>query len=278
MAPRIAVAAAALGAGFAGQVYAQLRKLLPPGQAMVECAIPERTDREHVRSRLLRLLEGDPCPVALLGLCLRPDPDTIAELRGRGIPVVLVDEEAEGASTVSTDNFAGGYLAGQHLARSGRSAPAVVAGELYANGGYNALQRAQGFAKACAEHELPFSLDEVLQVQEYSRRDGVSAMTRLLDGRRTVDAIFSAAGDATAGGILAVARERGIHVPGELAVIGYDDSPMAAIASPPLTTIKQSSLELAAAALQLATGETAEILARPKRVLLEPRLVVRESA
>lgn len=275
---RIAVASASLGTGFSGLLYGLVKKQLQPGQTVVECGIPSREDPELLHARILRLFEGVPRPVALIGICLQPSPATIAALRNWGIPVVLIDEQAEGVSAVSTDSFSGGYLAGQHLARSGRRAPVVVSGEMHVNGGYNALQRVQGFAKACAEHHVAFSPDQTIEVHEYSRKDGVNAMTRLLGEGRKMDAIFSAAGDATALGLLTVARERGLPVPEEVAVVGYDDSPMAALATPPLTTVKQSALEMAAEALRLATTETEEILARPKRVLLQPKLVVRESA
>ncbi|HYD39702.1 MAG TPA: substrate-binding domain-containing protein [Anaeromyxobacter sp.] len=275
---RIAVASPNLGAGFAALLYSLVRKQLRPGQAIAECAIPVKADPAFVRGRLLQLLAGDPKPVALVGICLRPDPETLADYRAVGAPTILVDEELEGASTVAFDSFAGGYLAGEHLARTGRRSIAVVSGRMNVNGGYNALHRMNGFAKAMAEHRLPFSMDEVIQVREYSRRDGVNAMDQLLRDGRTVDAVFSAAGDATATGVVAAARDHRIDVPGQLAVLGYDDSPMASISSPPLTTIRQCPETLAREALRLATEEREAILARPARVLLQPTLVVRESA
>lgn len=275
---RIAVASPNLGAGFAAQLYSLVRKLLRPGQELAECAIPVKADPAFVRGRLLQLLGGDPRPIALIGICLRPDAETLADFRAASAPVVLIDEEIEGASTVAFDSFTGGYLAGQHLARTGRRSIAVVSGRVDVNGGYNALHRVNGFAKAMAEHHLPFSMDEVIQVREYSRRDGVNAMSQLVAEARKLDALFSAAGDATATGVIAAAREQRIDVPGQLAVVGYDDSPLASISTPMLTTIRQRPEALAREAFRLATEETAAILARPAKVLLAPTLVVRESA
>lgn len=274
---RIAVASAMLGAGFAGSIYAQLKKLLKPGEAVVESAV-FNLQREIIRSRVMALLDGEPRPIALIGICLRFDPPELEAFRATGTPVILVDEQAEGASTVACDNFAGGYMAGQHLARSGRKSIAVVAGDLRRNGNYNAVQRVDGFAKACAEHRLRFARQEIIEVNFYTQKDGVNAMNQLLDERRNVDAVFCAAGDATATGMLAVARERGIKVPEQLAVVGYDDSPMAAIATPPLSSIHQSAEQLAAEAYKLATERRAECLERPQTVLLAPKLVLRRSA
>jgi DNA-binding LacI/PurR family transcriptional regulator len=275
---RIAVASPTLGAGFAGLLYSHLKKLLKPGQSLVEVGIANRYDPDWIRSRTLQLFEGDPPPVALIAICLRTDPVVLEALRAKGAPAILVDEEAEGASTVGFDSFAGGYLAGEHLAKLGRKHLAIVSGEMHINGGYNALQRVKGFQKALAERGLPFKIQDAIEVVEYSRKDGVTAMTRLLRERRKVDAIFSAAGDATASGLLATAREHGIQVPEELAILGYDDSPMASLTTPPLSTIRQSLERLAAEALRLATEARTECLARPKKVLFPPTLVLRGTA
>lgn len=275
---RIAVASASLGSGFAGLIYSHLKKHLKPGESIVECAVPARANPDFVHSRLLQLLQGEPKPIALVGICLRTDPPALEAFRSAGAPVILVDEEAEGASTIACDNFAGGYLAGEHLAASGRRSIAVVSGEMTINGGYNALQRVKGFAKACAERGLPFRMEDVIEVVFYTHKDGVNAMTRLLQERRRIDAVFCAAGDATATGMMAVARQHQITIPDQLAVLGYDDSPMAAIATPPLSSIRQSAEQFAAEAYRLATTRARECLARPQTVLFPPALVLRQSA
>lgn len=276
MEQRIAVVSTNFGTGFPGQVWTLFKKLARPHQSLVECFVPERTAADLAHARWLKLVEER--PAAIIGICARPDPAAMAAYGAAGIPVVLVDEEAEGASTVASDNVAGGYLAGQHLARAGRRSMAVVCGDMKMNGGYNAVQRVKGFARALAEHHLPFAVEEALEVVDYTKKDGVTSMLRILQEGRKIDALFSAAGDAAATGVLQVARERGIAVPAQLAVVGYDDSPLASISSPPLTTVHQSVPDIAAAAFKLATEETAEILAKPRRVLLAPSLVVRESA
>ncbi len=278
MSARLAVAAVNLGGGFQGLMCAQIRKQLAPGETLIECAISVPDKPEFARARFRSLLEATPKPVALVGICIRPDDETVSAFRAAGIPVILIDEQAEGASTVASDNFQGGYAAGRHLATVGRKSIAIVTGKMHIDGGYNALQRAKGFQKAMNEHGLPFSLDDAIESPDYSRKDGMAAMTALLARPRKIDAVFCAAGDACATGMLAVARERKVKVPEEIAVVGYDDSPLAAIADPPLTTIRQSMEEIAREAHRLATSMTTQILASPKTVLVEPKLVVRQSA
>ncbi len=272
---QIAVAAQGFGSDFQGLVCAQLQRLLQPGQSIVERAIERWDDLDLVRARLLGLLEGDARPKALIGICIRPDPATIARFRAAGVPVVLIDERAEGASTVASDNLTGGYLAGRHLAGKGRKSIAIVSGPVR---DYNAMQRMRGVAKALSESGLPLPADSIVEAPTYSYRDGMAALGRVLDGGRKVDGIVCTAGDVCATGLLAAARERRVEVPGQLAVVGYDDAPLAGTTEPPLTTVGQSLEQIAGQALRLAAEETAAILVQPRTVLLEPRLVVRASA
>ena len=275
---RIAVASHSLSSGFTGAMYALLRKHLRPGYAMAECGIVLRDDPEYMRARLLKLLQGAPRPVALIGVCIRPDPQTIADFRAIGVPVVLIDEQAEGVSTVASDNFAGGYLAGKFLAEAGRRSIAVVSGRLDVNGGYNAVQRMNGFTKALSERNLQLSRDHLVEVVEYSRKEGEAALPELLKKSRRPDAIFCAAGDFCASGLLAAARDRRLKIPDELAVLGYDDSPLASISHPPLTTIRQPMDQIAAEAWRLATEGRERILVKPARSLFPPEVVQRSTA
>ncbi len=278
MAVTVAVASHSLGSGFSGTMYAEVRKQVRPGQAIHECAIVMRDDPAFVRTRLLKLLEAEPRPIALIGICLRPDPETVAAFREAGVPVVLVDEAAEGASTVATDNRAGGRIAAEHLLGAGRQALAVVAGKLDVNGGYNAVQRVKGVQEVLERRGLRFAREESVEVVDYSRREGEAALAALLRPGRAVDAVFCADGDICATGILASARERRLRVPDQLAVLGFDDNPLASLSNPPLSTIRQPLGEISAAAWRLATERTQEILARPERALLEPELVQRKTS
>lgn len=273
----IVVATHSLSTGFSGAMYSLIRAQLSPGYSIRECGILMRDESDYMRTRLLRLLESEPRPAALIGICIRPDPQTIADYRAAGAPVVLVDEQQEGASTVSSDNRAGGHLAGKTLLDAGRSSIAVIAGRMNVNGGYNASQRVNGFTQALAERGLAFSADDLVEVVEYARKEGEAALASFLRRGRKPDAVFCAAGDLCATGVLAGARERRIKIPAELAVVGYDDNPLAAISNPPLTTIRQPMERIAAEAWGLATEARARILEKPERLLFPPELVQRSS-
>jgi DNA-binding LacI/PurR family transcriptional regulator len=271
---RIAVASQSFGARFQTLVYGHLRRALQAGESIDECQIVRPREADFLRTHLLTVLKASPRPLALICICLRPDPETVAEYRAAGVPVVLIDEEVEGASTVSCDNRAGGYIAGKHLARSGRKSIAVVAGPDHH---YNAALRLSGVTKALEEHRLALPPEAVIESPTYVRKEGEAAMARLLRERPKLDAVFSAAGDTCALGVLSVAKEAGLKVPEQLAIVGYDDIPLASISDPPLTTIRQPLDTLAREAHRLATQCTEEILASPKQIVIEPVLVPRST-
>jgi DNA-binding LacI/PurR family transcriptional regulator len=269
---KIVVASQSFGARFQTLMYGHLRRALAPGESIEECQIVRPREPEFLRKHLLSILDAPVKPIAVIGICIAPEPRTVASFRSAGIPMVLIDEEVEGASTVSCDNRAGGYLAGKHLARSGRKSIGVVTGP---TDHFNASLRLRGLEKALEEQGLKIPAGGVVVAPTYVRKEGEAAMAKLLREGPKVDAVFSAAGDTSALGVLSVAREAGVKVPEQLAIIGYDDLPLAAISDPPLSTIRQPLDLMAREAHRLATTCTAEILATPKRSLLEPALVTR---
>jgi DNA-binding LacI/PurR family transcriptional regulator len=274
---RIAVAAVAVGSTFSGLALARIKRLVQPGQSLVEAITVGGTESTIAHTRLLSLLEGEPKPSALIGITIRPDAAVIAAFHAIGAPVVLIDEEAPGVSTVASDNVAGGYLAGAHLVARGRTRFAVVLGHHNEAGDMNSIQRLKGFEQALAEKGLRLPPERVIRVPDYTRKDGVTAMTRLLDEHPGVDGVFCAAGDVCAAGLLAVARQRGVRIPQDVAIAGFDDNALASISDPPLTTIRQALEQIADTAYKLATTETAAIFAAPRTITLTPKLVVRGS-
>jgi len=93
-----------------------------------------------------------------------------------------------------------------------------------------------------------------------------------------VDAIFCAAGDNCAQGLLAVARDRGIRIPEDVAIVGFDDLLIAQLSTPALTTIRQPLKEMAEAAYKMVVFQREDILRHPKNAVFNPELVVRKSA
>jgi LacI family transcriptional regulator len=219
-------------------------------------------------------------PTVMIAISMNPDPDIISLYKSNNVPIVLLDGEATGASTLATDNYKGGQIAAEHFISKGRKKIAIVNGRPNSVGGfagnYCARLRLKGFTDALKQRGLSIPVGCNIEVPNYSREDGVVAMPKLID--IGVDAIFCAAADNSAVGLLSVAKARGIRIPEDIAIIGFDDLPIAQLSTPTLTTIRQPMKEIVEAAFKMATIQRDEILINPKKVLFKPELVIRQSA
>jgi DNA-binding LacI/PurR family transcriptional regulator len=172
---------------------------------------------------------------------------------------------------VRTDNSAGGLQATRHLLRLGRRRIAYLGSTSDHWPEFQA--RFRGYEQALREEGL--EPDPALLVEaQSSEHAGHEAITRLLDSGATFDAVF-AASDLIAMGAISALRSRGRAVPGEVAVVGFDDITAAAHFIPPLTTVQQDTHRaadmLVDRLLRMTAGEAVE------SALIEPQLIVRGS-
>jgi len=156
----------------------------------------------------------------------------------------------------------------RYLEESGRTKIAHIAGPLDTSGGTGRLA---GYQDALGERYDP----ALVVYGDYSRASGARGMAALIDSGVTFDAVF-ASNDLMAVGALEVLAERGLSVPGDVAVAGFDDNPVAAAATPSLTTMRQPfervAREMVRLLLDMIDGGP------PSRVSLPTELVRRESA
>jgi LacI family transcriptional regulator len=145
-------------------------------------------------------------------------------------------------------------------------------------GGYNAEQRYLGYKKALEDGGVAFDKSRVFETSNYIFEDGVQAMQVFHDDRIKLDAIFCATGDTAATGLLKKAADYGIKIPGDIAVIGYDDIDISALTNPPLTTIRQPIVEMGEKAVELVTVFRDKVLKEPQEIKFEPELIKRDSA
>jgi DNA-binding LacI/PurR family transcriptional regulator len=249
-----------------------LKKLLKPEEIVLRAV----TDEAGVQKDHLKRLLTQVKPTALIAMDIQPDTDTVADYTAADVPIVLIDEETVGVSAITTDNHLGGRIAGEYLISKGRRKIAIVSGRTQVKGGYNAEQRLKGFQQALNVGKLSIPPKCTIEVPHYSREDGIEVMPKLLDAG--VDAIFCAAGDNCALGLITVAKERKVRVPEDVAIVGFDDLLIAQISTPKLTTIRQPLKEIAEVAYKMAVIQRDEILHKPQKIKFKPELVVRQSA
>jgi LacI family transcriptional regulator len=275
-ADRVVVTAPYFGSLFQSAILNHFKNFLHPENLSFRSSTGE-VDKQ---GEILRKILAENKPTVLIAISMCPSPDIISMYKSNNVPIILLDEEAKGATTIATDNYKGGHIAAEHLISKGRKKIAIVNGralgrENYA-GNYNARLRFDGFKESLKLHGLAIPIGCTIEVPNYSREDGVAAMPKLIDAG--VDGIFCAAADNCALGLLAVARERGIRIPEDIAVVSFDDLPAAQTSTPGLTTVRQPMKEIVEAAFNLSTAHRDEILQNPKKVLFEPKLIIRQSA
>jgi LacI family transcriptional regulator len=228
-------------------------------------------------SYLKRCLHHGVEGVVLMGVAA-DDPE-VERLARSSLPTVSVDVELAGRATrwVASDSEAGARLAVEHLVGLAHRRIAHIAGPLVTTPG---RARLNGFRKAIADASLPYG-DELVAYGDFYYDSGREAMNRLLDLEHAPTAVFVAS-DMMAIGAMRAVHERGLRVPQDVSFVGFDDIPMAAMAHPPLTTIRQKKMEVGALASRalmacIAAGEQADEEAEPRAIAVPVTLVARES-
>ena len=175
---------------------------------------------------------------------------------------------------VVLDNFAGGYMAADHLLDLGHRRIAVIAGSFSAS---TARERIEGTRKALADRDL--TLDpELIAECDFSKDKAYEATGRLLSLKAPPTAIF-AQNDFMALGVREAVLERGLSIPSDVALVGFDDIEAASIKGVEITTVNQKKYEMGALAVEILTGkiEHRENGAPAKHVVLKPEIIIRKS-
>lgn len=201
--------------------------------------------------------------------------ERLVALRNRGVPVVLVDRDGHGTpfSSVAVDDIAGGDLAVRHLCGIGRRRIAVVGGPASLA---QVADRRTGARRAAADH--PGVVLTVVDTPAPTVLAGREAGERLADlpANDRPDGVFCV-NDLLAIGVLQALTLRGIAVPGEVALVGYDDIDFAQSAVVPLTSIRQPRAEIGSSAIDLLVAAASSGGAEPEHICYRPDLIERAS-
>lgn len=193
----------------------------------------------------------------------------------RGIPLVVVnpkDDPNLGAHSIGATNWAGGLTATQHLLQLGHRRIAMLCGD---DDSLISRARVSGYRDALDSAGIAVAKELVVPGQ-FTYESGLQQAQQVLDLDQRPTAIF-AGSDFQAMGALEGARRRGIRVPEELSVVGFDDLVVASMTAPPLTTVRQPLEQMGAAAVELALDLLGERAPQSHHVELATRLVERGS-
>ena len=194
-------------------------------------------------------------------------------------PYVLVDRRFAGLSAnfVGMDDEALGRLGTGHLADVGCSRIAHICGPMVST----AIGRVAGYRRALKDRGIEPAENYLItlnQGEEASEKSGYEAMRKLLSLTPVPDGVFCY-NDSTAMGAMQAALEAGLRIPQDIAMVGCGNAHYAEFLKVPLTSVDQVSEQIGARAAELVLSVIhPKGIARPQSVLLEPRLVVRESS
>jgi len=192
------------------------------------------------RDQHLASITGRDRADGLLILSLPIPTRDLDRLTSAGVPVVLVDTRGEGVPAVVTDDATGGRLATQHLVDLGHTAIAFVGDDPKNTFGFtSSAQREHGYATVLAEAGIAYR-PELVRHGAHDRHVAEVLALELLSEADPPTAVF-ASSDVQATGVLAAAAARGLRVPGDLSVIGFDDIELSAYVG--LTTVRQPLFE-----------------------------------
>lgn len=230
-------------------------------------------ETQHQRQAYLELVKPRRIDGILFsGPCY--DDEALHALEEEGFPTVLMGHLPKTKLySVDIDNRAAAFAAVSHLVRLGHERIACITNAPLSFEA--AAERLHGYRLALQASGLAYQ-DRLVRFGDFDLKSGYLQMSSLLEGSPRPSAVFVAS-DVVAFGAMAAIRERGLAIPGDIAVVGFDDVPMACYIDPPLTTIQVPAAELARRAcqvlLQLIQGEQP-----PQReVRLGASLVVRGS-
>ncbi len=239
------------------------------GYSIIVCNSDEDLQKEDLYVNMLRRRRMD-------GLLIAPVRDgaspAVQELAQSGIPFVFVDRKAKGieADAVLSDNVQGAYLATTHLLERGHARIGIILG---IKGATTTEERFHGYRLALEEHGLP--IDHRLVVYgSYRAEGGQEALRALLSLPDPPTAVFSTNNLMTLGALREL-RRRGVKVPEELAIVGFDELEWAELVEPPLTVVSQRPHEIGHRAIGLLLERLRDPDLKPREIRVPVDLKVR---
>jgi len=199
-------------------------------------------EKEAIQVMLAERVDG------LLITPVQTKTETIEKLKESGLPFVLLGRYFDNLETnyVVTDDIQGGYLATEHLIEHGHIRIAMINGPVYIS---SAKERFEGYKKAFAHYGIELD-DSLVSTGAITMADGYRAVKALIRRRRRPTAVFCYS-DFVAFGVMGAIREAGLHIPDDIAVVGYDDVEISSFWEIPLTSVRIPREELGREAVKI---------------------------
>ncbi len=210
----------------------------------------------------------------LLLVLPRSPADFIGTMTQRNFPFVLIDHQGTGHNcpAVGATNWQGAYNATEYLIKLGHSRIGFITGSMDLG---CAADRLDGYRSALKTYHIP-EAPTLIYEGTFIQTDGYAGASFLLDLPLPPTAIF-ASNDVMAMGVMDAVRNRGLRVPGDISIIGFDDIPQASLIHPALTTVGQPLEKMGRVATQMLLDLLRYPVKTAERIELPTELVLRDS-
>ncbi|MFD0694455.1 LacI family DNA-binding transcriptional regulator [Paenibacillus sp. GCM10027628] len=242
------------------------------GYSVIMCSTDNKDERVE---RYITLLEQKSVDGIIIGTGIE-NMEILSLLQNKSIPIAMIAREASALAvdTVVADDFVGGMLAAEHLISLGHRRVAILAENLKVS---SSRERIRGFKQGMHDAGISFSDDNII-ICEYKVEEGKRGIQELL-GRSSAEhptAIFCC-NDLLAIGALQGAKELGLRVPKALSIVGFDNTILATVTDPPLTTVSQPMEQMGKLVFNLLIDNLEKKDGIKQRIVLRPELIIRQS-
>lgn len=238
--------------------------------ALLLCNSDENQEKERFYLNVMQAESVD-------GIVLPPfdesDP-AVLEVVNTGLPIVCVDRSLAKTKTdlVEVDNYHGALEAVNHLLDRGHKSIGLIEGRAHVS---TSRERRRGYVDALAARGIT-PRKELMRAGDFKQESGRVLTQELLALRKPPTALFVCNNLMTVGALGAL-HQRGVRVPQEMAVVGFDDLPWAEALDPPPTVVRQPAYDVGRQAMELLLKRIIEPTRPPVTVRLIPELVIRRS-
>lgn len=196
--------------------------------------------------------------------------------QARNVPLVFFDRVSESIAVnkVVVNDEQGAFCAVEHLIQSGHKHIAYLAGPEHL---FISKKRLQGYQRAHKQYNLPFN-DKYVIYGGLDENDGIIGLQQLMQLQPRPNAVFCI-NDPVAVGVFIACKKKQLHIPGDMAIVGFSDNPIATLIDPPLTTVSQPAYEMGTCAAKLLFKEldSKNKGYTPKTIKLDTELIIRKS-
>jgi len=235
------------------------------------CSSEEDPARER---EVLEIFQSKRISGILLVPCSEENLEYLSTVRSRGTPIVQINRKIEGLDTDSiiSDNFNAAHAATKHLLDRGKRYIVLLG---FDQSTLSANQKKAGFEAALSDAGV--TDHAIVPVRDHDRADIARAFGAFLDSGKPMDGLICSTQGKTSVA-LAVLKERGVSIPDDVAVVGFDDTPWSALLSPPLTVVSENTHRMGETAATLLLERIEGAKTGPsENIVLEDDFIIRSS-